>query len=213
MRARRKHDIPQCGRILTVASFVVLLATRYAAAQDRLQLGASITRIVPTSEELMRVPLAVRPNVRIELSDPWWLEATVEWYETDVPNPFGPNTDPRKRVPDLGRLHVTPIMAGVGYTVGRGRAKTTWSVLAGPAWSRLEVSGRFADDYLSDVRFVVRPGVGVSVRVGPRLDLTAFGGYVLNRPYFSVSTQGDDPENAWTADTIVLSAGIRFGIL
>ena len=65
-------------QILTVASFVVLLATRYAAAQDRLQFGASITRIVPTSEELVRVPLAVRPNVRIELSDPWWLEATVE---------------------------------------------------------------------------------------------------------------------------------------
>ena len=140
--------------------------------------------------------------------------AALNWFDTDVDGEFaGVNGE-------LGELRVRPLLGGVGYTLRHDRLRTTFSLVAGPAWNRLEIrddvrdaftaAGRGIDDTLDAASFVVRPGVGLSYRLVRRVDLTAFGGYMFNRPKFDVPTRTGETRNDWSADAVVLSVGAVF---
>ena len=192
----------------------LLLSSLTATAQDRLGVGASVTHVTPRSDELTRSPLRLGPLVRLQPGEGWGFAGAFNWYDTDVDGAFA-RVDGR-----FGELRVKPLMGGVGYTFRSGRLRTTFSVVGGPAWNRLQVSeavrsafaavDRDIDDTLDTVSVAVRPGVGVSFRIAPRVDLTGFGGYLFNRPEFTVPTPAGDVRNEWTADAMVLSIGAVF---
>lgn len=226
MTVDRLHTLakesPNCvrwvPRTTVTLTFLFVLSPVLAAAEQRFAVGASVTRMDARSHDVVQPPLLLRPQLRVQLSKLWVVEGTFEWYETDVNDPFGRGGrlfGRGSRLPDVGRLNVKPLLAGLGYTVRHGRARTTWSFVGGPAWNRLNVAGRehAADvDKLTDLSLAVRPGVGVDVRITSGVSLTAFGGYVFNRPYFRVSRAGDDPVNRWTADALVFNVGVLFSI-
>ena len=61
--------------------------------------------------------------------------------------------------------------------------------------------------------FAVRPGFSVTQTVAPRVGVTGFAGYMLNRPgvvYRNVA--GQQFEDRWRADSIVLSVGLVYSI-
>jgi hypothetical protein len=106
-------------------------------------------------------------------------------------------------------------MGGVGYTFVTNRLYTTLSVVAGPSWNTLKLSGplrdRFGVDEDHDAwSFAVRPGVGVTYALTSRFGLTGFGGFLVNRPNFSVDTASGEIEKKFTADAFALSAGVVF---
>jgi hypothetical protein len=201
---------------LTLGRLLLALSSITAAAEDteRLGIGGSITYLNPRTDELTRSPMTLRPLIRLQPGEGWGLAAALNWFETDVDGGFaGVNGK-------LGELQVRPLLVGAGYTLRHGRARTTFSLVAGPAWSRLKIgaevrdafaaTARDIDDTLDVASFVVRPGVGFSYRIFPRADLTGFGGYMFNRPKFTVATPSGDVHNDWSADTLILSVGAVF---
>lgn len=198
----------------TLGILFLLVCGAPALAQGRLGIGASVTHVTPRSDELTRSPLRVGPLVRLQPGEGWGVAGAFNWFDTDVDGAFAGVAG------EFGELRVKPLMGGVGYTIRSGRVRTTFSVVAGPAWNRLKVHervrtafaarGRDIDATLDATSFAVRPGVGVSIGVAPRVDLTGFGGYLFNRPGFTVPTPAGDVRNEWTADALVLSVGAVF---
>lgn len=198
----------------TLAIVFLVLSALPALAQGRLGIGASVTHVTPRSDELTRSPLRVGPLVRLQPGGGWGVAGAFNWFDTDVDGSFA-GVDG-----EFGELRVRPLMGGVGYTMRSGRVRTTFSVVAGPVWNRLKVHeavrtafaalDRDIDDTLDARSFAVRPGVGASIGIAPRVDLTGFGGYLFNRPKFTVPTPAGDVTNQWTADALVLSVGAVF---
>jgi hypothetical protein len=60
----------------------------------------------------------------------------------------------------------------------------------------------------ADTSFAVRPGVGVSYALRPRVALVGFGGYLINRPGIVYrDSLGNEFRDRWHADAVVLSVG------
>jgi hypothetical protein len=59
----------------------------------------------------------------------------------------------------------------------------------------------------------VRPGVGITYTLRPRVALVGFGGYIINRPdvVYRDSTGGEFRDQ-WHADAVVLSIGAVYSI-
>jgi hypothetical protein len=202
---------------LTVTAILLLsLLCVPAAAQDdqegRIGIGESVTHVAPRSDDLSSPALHLRPLIRLQPGRVWGFAGAFNWFDTDVDGMFiGMNRQ-------LAVLEIKPLMGGVGYTIPAGRVRTTFSVVAGPAWNRLKFKQEVRDELaaagvnlgerLDKVSFAVRPGASVSIRIAPRLDLTGFGGYLFNRPKFDIPTPGGDVRNEWTTDGIVLSGGM-----
>ena len=201
---------------LTIGVLLLSLSSVPVAAQDpdRLGIGGSITYVNPRSDELPRSPVTLGPIIRLQPGEGWGLAGAFNWFDTDVDGEFAGVTG------ELGELRVRPLLGGVGYTLRHDRMRTTFSLVAGPAWNRLTIrdevrdafaaAGRDIDDTLDVASFVVRPGVGLSYRIVRRVDLTAFGGYMFNRPKFDVPTLTGETRNDWSADAVVLSVGAVF---
>ena len=93
--------------------------------------------------------------------------------------------------------------------------------LAGPSFNHLD----FDDDFLNrlpagprpelDIKtsFAVRPGVGLTWTLAPRVAIIGFVGYAYNRPdivYRDVA--GQEYRNRWKADAILLSVGAVYSL-
>ena len=208
----------QIARYVLAAILLVLFAdgTAYAQLEKRFAVGVSVANFEPASEELnsevrivptvSRVP---RPGLGIALA--------LNWYATDV-NDLVFTDDP------IAKLRVRPFMGGVGYTVMRGAFSITPSIVAGPAWNKVEVEDDVTDlfffrkadedeDFGSDATtwtFVVRPGLSATYAVTPRFGITGFAGYVFNRPKFDTITAFNVVPSRvnWKGDGLALSAGI-----
>ena len=195
---------------------LLLISSVSTSAQGRIGVGGSVTYVNPASEDLTRAPLQLGPIVRLQPEEGWGVAGAFNWYDTDVDGAFaGVNGD-------LGELRIKPFMGGIGYTLRHGRVRTTFSLVGGPAWNRLKIrdevrtafaaAGRDIDDTRDVASLAIRPGAGVSIRVAPRLDLTGFGGYLFNRPKFTVPTPSGDARNEWNSDAVVLSVGMVVAI-
>jgi outer membrane protein W len=116
---------------------------------------------------------------------------------------------------------VRPVMAGVGYTLGHGRALTNFSLVAGYAFTRAKVttalpSGMGATIDVSNA-WVVRPNVGVTYALKRRLALVGSIGYVFTNPTITVDvTQpGQAPirvSGAVRSDYFNISVGMAVSI-
>ncbi len=79
-------------------------------------------------------------------------------------------------------------MAGIGYTFGPDRTLFNVSIVGGPSFNVVD----FDDDFIerisgtptieADTSIAIRPGFSVTQTLAPRVGLTAFTGYMFNRP-------------------------------
>ena len=115
----------------------------------------------------------------------WGPSFGLNWFTGDI----AVSIDGRKTT--VGEVKVRPVMAGVGYTIGSGRARTTVSLVGGYAFADATVTaalpaGTTASIDIDD-SWVVRPNVGVTVALTRRLALVGSIGYIYTNPTVTVN--------------------------
>jgi hypothetical protein len=194
--------------LLLLAPLALFATPARAQTEGRISVGGSVT-LNHTTDSEVGTAVSVGPLVRLNPRRGWGPAAALNWYRADLENPAGGDDD-------FATLRVRPLMGGVSYSLGRGDVLTSFSVVAGPSFNR----ARFDDDFRpgtasidAENSFAVRPGVGVTWTVRPRVAIVGFGGYMINRPdvvYRDAS--GREFSDRWKADSIVLSIGAVYSI-
>ena len=187
-----------------------------AQTAGRFTVGVSATMVRPSAPDL-------RPTTGVGVvlgrgSRPGWgITGALNWFEVDVEGAFAGIDGP------LGTLRVRPLMAGPSYTFVHGRVATSLSLVGGPAFSRVRlddsvrdrvtlVSGSRFEEEVGTFTLAVRPGASVSYALTRRVALTGFGGYLFNRPRFTLRTGGEESVTRWSADALVLSTGVAVSV-
>jgi hypothetical protein len=202
--------------IRTIAASFLLALTCFPAAaaaqtEGRVSVGGSVTFNSPTDDEVDSV-LGVGPLVRLNPRKGWGLAGALNWYRPDLRNPAGGEDD-------FARMRVRPLMLGAGYTIGNQPTLITFSIVAGPSFNSID----FRDAFLArtggsptieiENSFAFRPGISVTHTLSPRVAVTGFGGYMVNRPdTVYVDGAGQTYENRWKADSLVLSVGLVYSL-
>ena len=199
-----------------VAAILLSFTAVPAAAQTkgRVSVGASVTYVHPTDSEVKPL-VGWGPLVRLNPKKGWGIAGGLSWFVADIDNPTGAGGD-------FITLRVRPLMGGVAYTVGEQPVLVSFSIVTGPSFNKLE----FDDDFLrllppgspqpqldASNSWAVRPGVGVTWTVAPRVAVVGFGGYTINRPdVFYRSSSGQEYRNRWKADAGLLSVGVVYSL-
>jgi len=196
---------------------LVLLACSVALAEaqteGKVSVGGSITFIKPTDSEVESL-WGGGPLVRLNPRKGWGIAAGLSWFRANLDNPSGADGP-------FARLRVRPLMAGVSYTIGNQPTLVSFSIVAGPSFNSLD----FRDDFLDTLppgpqptldaenSFAVRPGVGLTYTVAPRVAIIGFAGYMINRPNVTYTDiTGQEFRNRWKADSILLSVGAVYSL-
>jgi hypothetical protein len=194
--------------ILAVAISFCAVLPAHAQTKGWLNVGASVTYIHPTDSDV-KSTVSVGPIVRLTPKKGWGLAAGLNWVEADLKDPSGGDGE-------FARMRVRPLLAGVAYSVQSGNLLTSFSVVAGPSFNRVDFDDAFTPAGASiDIEnsLAVRPGVGLTYTVAPRVAIIGFGGYMWNRPDTTYrSSTGVELRNRWRADAYGLSAGLVFSL-
>jgi hypothetical protein len=182
----------------------------FAQTEGRISVGGSVT-FNHTTDDGIDSAISVGPLVRLNPRRGWGPAGALNWFEADLRNPAGGDAD-------FAELRVRPLMGGVSYTIPAGTATlVSFSIVAGPSFNR----ARFDEDFVgagppaidAENSFAVRPGVGVTWTVAPRVAVVGFGGYLINRPDIVYrDASGREFTDEWKADSIVLSVGVVYSL-
>ena len=197
---------------MSVATLVILMPG-FAAAQTegRVSVGASVTFVSPTAGDVANT-VSIGPLLRLNPRPGWGAAGALNWFAADLEHPAG--------TADFARLRIRPLMAGIGYTTtARNRTIFNVSIVAGPSFN----SARFVEGFAAsqpgpvaidaENSFAIRPGVSLTHTVAPRVGVTGFAGYMFNRPdVIYLDATGQQFENRWRADALVLSVGVVYSV-
>jgi hypothetical protein len=199
---------------LAIALVLALAATEgtaFAQLEKRFAVGVSIGKTNPTDDDLS-TKTRVIPTISRVPRPGWGIALGLNWFEADVDGDFVDLGD------RLGKVNVRPFMAGIGYTAFFGKLSVNPTIVAGPSWNRFEVDEEWRDlfavggddpeDKTDVFSFAVRPGISATYAVHPRFGITAFGGYLFNRPDFTFFTPGGERDTPWKTDGFSFSAGV-----
>jgi len=195
--------------IVTALAIVCTVSSVFAQTEGRVSVGASFTHNSTTDGDVASVT-TYGPLVRLNPRKGWRPAGALNWFRADLDDPAGATSD-------FARLRVRPLMGGVSYTVGSPTVLTSFSIVAGPSFNKAE----FDDSYLAgsgesistENSFAVRPGVGVTWTVAPRVAVIGFGGYLINRPDVEYRNRlGQEINDRWKADAVVLSVGVVYSV-
>ena len=199
---------------LTLAAITCTATLATAQTEGKVSVGASVTLVRPSDADVQST-IGFGPVVRLNPKPGWGVAAALNWFEAELRNPGGGDSD-------FATLRIRPLMAGVGYTVERGMLMTTVSVVAGPSFNRAKIEDEFfetlpagarAPEIQADRSFAFRPGVGLTYTLAPRVALTGFAGYMINRPKITYrDPTGQEVNDRWKADASVLSVGLVYSL-
>jgi hypothetical protein len=193
---------------LAAAAFAFAVLPAQAQTEGKVSVGATVTFARPTDSDVEST-IGVGPLVRLNPRKGWGLAAGLSWLSADLKNPSGAGGA-------FARLRVRPLMAGVAYSIQRGPLMTSFSVVAGPSFNHVEFDDDFPPAGASiDVEnsVAVRPGVGLTWTVAPRVAIVGFGGYIVNRPDSTYrNSAGVELRNHWRADATLLSVGVVYSL-
>lgn len=121
----------------------------------------------------------------------------------------------------LGEVKVRPVMGGVSYAIVRGRTITNLSLVGGYAFNRARVTytlpeGTSASMHIGNA-WVVRPNVGLTYALRPRVALVAGAGYVFSKPSITIDIdRAGQPRQTisgrYRSDYVAATAGLAFSI-
>lgn len=197
-------------RLLAIT--VALLSTAASASaqtEGRISVGGSITHNSTVDGDVDSAT-GFGPLVRLNPRLGWGPAGAFNWFRANLPNPAGGDGE-------FARLRVRPLMGGVAYTVGSGPALISMSVVTGPSFNKAQFRDGYANRSLetidADNSWVLRPGVGITWTVRPRVAVIGFGGYLLNRPDVVYRDRfGTEIRDRWNADSVVLSVGAVYSL-
>jgi hypothetical protein len=195
--------------ILIACSLVAMSSPAFAQTEGRVSVGGSVTFNGTTDSDVASAT-TFGPLVRLNPRKGIGPAGAFNWFRADLQNPSGGDDD-------FGRLRVRPLMAGVSYTLGSGPVLTSISLVAGPSFNKAEFHGSYVpgagESIDADTSFAVRPGVGLTWTVAPRVAIIGFGGYLVNRPTIVYrNAAGQELRDHWKADAVVLSVGAVYSL-
>jgi hypothetical protein len=194
-------------------SLLVLLwsaAPAHAQRVGKFSVGVAATEVKPIDDDV-RSTVGVGVTLARVPRSGWAFTGALNWFESDLNGAFVGIAD------KIGTLRVRPLMGGISYTVMQGRLATIFSIVGGPSFNRMHIFDAARDrvEVTSDVKqtsIAVRPGVNLSYAVKPRLAITGFGGYLIDRPKFTFRTAAGQTRNTWKADAVVVSGGLAVSL-
>lgn len=195
--------------ILAIVLVGILATPAPAQTEGRFGVGISTTINVTTDGDV-GTGIGGGLLVRLNPKPGWGASGAFNWLRADLSNPTGAEGD-------FARIRIRPLMAGVSYNVVRGRMLTSFSVVAGPSFNSARFDERFVRSSAAaidaDASFAVRPGIGLTYTLRPRVAIVGFGGYLLNRPEIVYrDDSGTEFRDEWHADAVVLSIGAVYSI-
>jgi hypothetical protein len=208
--SRRRHGVDLLKlSLLIVPALLLAAAPTFAQTEGRVSVGASVTWNATTDDDVDSTTgfgLLVRRNPL----KGWGPAGAFNWFRANLQSPAGGDGD-------FARLRVRPLMAGVAYTIGSGPVLTSLSVVTGPSFNRAEFrdayAGRAIESIDADNSWAVRPGVGVTWTIAPRVGIVGFAGYLINRPEVVYRDRfGQEYSDRWKADSVVLSVGAVYSL-
>lgn len=113
----------------------------------------------------------------------------------------------------ISRVHVRPIMIGLGYTFGSGRVSVSPSLVAGVAFNSLNVPDTGASDRVAvgvGHSLVWRPGVSVWSDLNRRMALNLTVGYVVTGLPVTFLEDGRLVKQRVSGDTTIVSVGVAY---
>lgn len=200
-------------RYITAALLILSATASSAFAQTEGRIGVGVsTTINVTPDDGVGTGKGAGLLLRLNPKPGWGPAGAFNWFQADLSNPADPQGDG-----DFARLRIRPLMGGVSYNVVRGPLLTSFSVVGGPSFNR----ARFRDGFVrssvasidADNSLAIRPGIGVTYTVRPRVAVVGFGGYLINRPGIVYrDSAGTEFREQWKADAVVLSVGVVYSV-
>lgn len=176
--------------------------------KKRVAVGVSLG-IGKTVNSDLNNALLVGPLFRFRPKSGWGFEGAGEWFSTTIhKSPVGESWSDT-------RLQVRPIMGGVAYNVVRERLSMAFSVTGGLSFNGLNVDEECAcENKATDVNksLIGRTGVSIWYDITSRMSFNIVGGYIVNRPEVTFSSNGITQKAVINGDTAVVSVGIAFWI-
>jgi hypothetical protein len=151
--------------------------------------------------------VGVGPLIRLGSGSGFGPSLALGWYQVSLP-PTPGNFGVRSRI------HIRPLMAGVGYTFASDRASLAPSLVAGWAFNDLSVPsttgpvGRLAVGVGNS--FVWRPGLSLWIDANRRFAVNLSGGYAVTRVPVTFLENGQLLRSHLRADTAILHAGLAY---
>jgi hypothetical protein len=173
-------------------------------APNLLALGASVGWSLPGPEALKN-HVSLSPLVK--LGSPEGLSPVVafEWFQADLESVGSAAV--------LTRVHVKPVMVGLGYTLAGDRLSFTPSIVGGYAFNSLTVTDTgVAEGLPVEVRnsLVWRVGASAWYDVGRRMAVTASTGYLRTKLRLTVLEDGRLTRRDTSGDTIIVHVGLAY---
>jgi hypothetical protein len=170
-----------------------------------LAIGGSLGWSVPRLGAL-RTRVAVSPMVK--LGSPRGLGPVIgfDWFQADLES-FGQETT------TLTRVHVKPVMAGLGYTVASNRLSFAPSIVGGVAFNSLTVTSTGAIDGLPieiGNSLVWRVGMSAWYDLSRRVAMNVSAGYLMTDPRLTIIDRGRLVRRRISGDTTVVHAGVAY---
>jgi hypothetical protein len=117
--------------------------------------------------------------------------------------------------PEIGRLRIRPVMAGIAYTWVSGRLATGVSVNAGVSFNSIRVSDEVRNlfpgaqiDVDSSNSFCVRPQLRFEYSVAPKVGIFTSLGYFFTEFDNEINTPVGRFENEWDASSFNVFVGV-----
>ncbi|MDE3156283.1 MAG: hypothetical protein KGN76_14370 [Acidobacteriota bacterium] len=146
----------------------------------------------------------------------WGPSLGFNWFQTTL------KTDIAGRQTPLASVHVRPIMAGYGYTWKRGRLAVEAKGSVGYAFNDLEFDDAARQAYLDRLgtyvsggvrnSLVLKPEVNVWYDIAPRVGVNLSVGYLYTHPEVHLTTLAGTTTAPYSADMVVVSVGVVYGI-
>jgi hypothetical protein len=199
---------PLLTAFLTAAIFAIA-APAVAQTQGRIGIGASFTHNATPDSDVSSAT-TYGPLVRLNPRKGWRVAGALNWFRADLTEPNGASDD-------FAELRTRPLMGGASYTIGSDTVLTSFSLVGGPSFNRAKFNDSHVvaagESIVAKTSFAIRPGVGVTVTLAPRVALVGFGGYLFNRPDVIYRDRfGNEFEDRWDGDAVVLSLGVVYSV-
>lgn len=150
--------------------------------------------------------LAISPLVKVGSARGFGPSVAFGWFQADLQS-----AAPRLQV--LSRVHIRPVMVGIGYTVASERVSLSPSLAGGIAFNSLTITHTGVATGVAvevDNSLVWRPGVSAWFDVSRRFALNVSAGYVMTRLRVTVLEGGRLTKQDARGDTAIVHAGVAY---
>ena len=172
-----------------------------------LALGASVGRSDPQDPSLAS-RVSVGPLLRLGSGRGLGVAIGFSWFHASL---VGTPSDPGL----TGRVHVKPIMGGLGYTFRSGRVSLSPSLVGGVAFNSASASGTGPARRVAvgvDNSFAWRPGVSVWLDLNRWAAVSLSAAQVRTRLEVTLVEDGQLVRERLPGNTVILQAGLAYKI-